>query len=187
MKKVLTVLAILVVLTSAIFAETHKLKIQATSAGAVPVFQMTLGSVTTNDANKTFGTENNSSLDKTASVADTFDWELGGSVKVIVKIQNPAKTKQNYLLTFGDGVFKNIMKNDAPADDITYKTLVTTEVTGTGYKSTGAAGIVTVDFDGTRCTADSTITEATYTYDPDATIDPGTYSANLELVITTTT
>lgn len=186
MKKVLTILAILVVLTSAIFAETHKLKIEATSTEVVPVFQMILGSVTTNDANKTFGTENNSSLDKTASVADTFNWELGGSVTVTVKIQNPAKTKQNYLLTFGDGVFKNIKRNGVPADNITYKTLVTTEVTGTGYKSTGEAGTVTVDFDGTRCTADSQITTATYTYDADATIDPGTYSADLELVITTT-
>ena len=189
MKKVITILAILVVLTSAVFAETHKIKIQATSAEAVPVFEMSIGSIKTNTASAQFGTAENTTLVKT-DVAKTINFEEDSTVEVIVKILNAAKTKQNFLLTFGDGVFQVYRNGEASSATGTNlnvtPSIATEEASGTGYSSTGTAGTVTVDFDGTRCDADSVITTATYTYDADATIDPGTYSADIELVITTT-
>lgn len=188
MKKVITILAILVVLTSAVFAETHKLKIEATSELVVPVFEMSIGSVKTNTASSAFGTENNTTLVKT-DVAKTFNFEDGADVLVTVKILNPAKTKQNYLLAFGDGVFR-VMRNNVESAatgsnlDVS-PDITTTEESGAGYASTGTAGSVTLDFNGTRCAENSVVTTATYSYTADDSIDPGTYSANIQLDITT--
>ena len=55
MKKVLTVLAILVVLTSAVFAaETHKITITAHVEGADPIFQLKAGEIKTNGTKVSF-------------------------------------------------------------------------------------------------------------------------------------
>lgn len=189
MKKVLTVLAILVVLTSAIFAETHKLKIEATSVEVVPAFEMSIGDVKTNTAKADFGTADNTTLVKT-DIAKTFDFETGATVNVLVKILNAAKTKTNYKLTFSDGVFQ-VKRNTVASSDTGTNLHVTPSITvieksGTGYASTASTteeGVLTLDFNGTKCTANSEVAGATFVYAPDATIDPDTYTADIQLDI----
>ena len=160
MKKVLTILAILVVLTSAVFAETHKLRIEATSVEEVPVFEMSIGDVKTNTASADFGTANNTTLVKT-DVAQTFDFEDGATVSVLVKILNTAKTKTNYKLTFSDGVFhvkRNNIASSATGTNLHVTPSITViEKSGTGYASTATeeAGVLSLDFNGTKCTANS--------------------------------
>ena len=190
MKKVITVLAILVVLTSAIFAETHKIKIQATSELEVPVFEMSIGEVKTNTNESAFGTENNSSLVKTA-VAYTFDFEDGGVAEISVKILNDAKIRQNYRLAFSDGVFHVKRNNIASVATGTENLHVTPTIVATGKSGTGFAALANTDdqtaninFNGTRCVADTEIATATYTYAADDTIDPDTYTADIQLDIT---
>ena len=191
MKKVITILAILVVLTSAIFAETHKLKIQATSTEEVPVFEMSIGDVKTNTASEEFGTANNTTLVKT-DIAKSFKFEDGATVSVLVKILNTAKTKTNYKLTFSDGVFevyRNNVASSATGTNAHVTPLITViEKSGTGYASTASTteeGVLTLDFNGTRCTANSEVAGATFEYAPDATVDPkeGGYFADIQLDI----
>ena len=194
MKKVITILAILVVLTSAIFAETHKIKIEATSTEVPPVFEMSIGSVKTNTASSAFGTENNTTLVKT-DVAKTFNFEDGADVLVTVKILNTAKTKTNFKLTFSDGVFEvyrnNVASSATGTNAHVTPTIEVIEKLGTGYASTASTteeGVLTLDFNGTRCTANSEVAGATYKYAKDPTIDPkeGGYFADIKLDILVT-
>ena len=192
MKKVITILAILVVLTSAIFAETHKINIEATSVEAIPVFEMSIGSVKTNTDKSEFDTANNTSLVKT-DVAYTFNFENGGVAEISVKILNAAKTKTNYSLAFSDGVFHVKRNNIASVATGTENlhvtpTIVATAKSGTGFEALAATNggkTANIDFNGTRCAANTEIATATYTYAADDTIDPDTYTATIQLDITT--
>lgn len=192
MKKVLTVLAILVVLTSAIFAETHKITINARSTEVEPVFQMTIGNVTTNTNNSVFGTANNDSLIKVTPEEVYFNFEQGGTVGVSVKIQNPAKTKTNYSFAFSDGVFA-VNKNGASKDAQENAYTVAPTITATAKSGVGFAALANsnedktanIDFNGTTCTAGTEIVTATFVYGADTTVDPGKYTANIQLDITT--
>ena len=140
MKKAITILAILIVLVSAVFAETHTLKIKATQADIYPAFQMYVKNVTSGskdsavitNADKTeFGAEDPNpdtapyvapvAADPDhqpdpipavaeANVAASFSFEAANTVTVAVKIANAAKTAQNYSLSFTGGSF-NVNKN----------------------------------------------------------------------------
>ena len=188
MKKVLTILAILVVLTSAVFAETHSIKIKATKAAVPPEFQMVIGSVTTNDGEVrgAFGADDYELIAETDAFGDTWDtgFEVAKTVNVLVKIANAAKTTQNYLLTFRDGVFE-VLNNGVAGEDVV-PTITAEGKTNTGFKALTVSDDDTakIDFTGVTCTANTTIATATYVYPVRTDVDPGTYTANVTLEIT---
>ena len=111
MKKVITILAILVVLTSAVFAaETHIIKIQAEVVEKLPAFQLLLGNnVKTNDAANRLNddTYDDVVVDyRTDEEATT--WDLSRDTKTLTfngKLANAAKTDLDYTLIFIAGVF----------------------------------------------------------------------------------
>jgi len=118
MKKAITILAILIVLVSAVFAaETHKLTVRADVEETLPAFNLSYGGKNTNTVvTNVYGT--NSDVADPASlaydisartVAGTADagFNLNANDSFIVNAQviNAVKTNKAYTLEFGGGVF----------------------------------------------------------------------------------
>lgn len=106
MKKVLTVLAVLVLLTGVVFAaETHKIRVKSTVGEQLPVFQLVYGS-TTSSATGVYSSSGSYSIDTAVDVG--FNLDKGGSFTATAKINNSvtkAKTLRSFTLKFSDGVF----------------------------------------------------------------------------------
>ena len=105
MKKVLTVLAILVVLTSAVFAaETHKITITAHIEDVDPIFQLKAGEIKTNGTKVSFDEDadeylGSGEIDKTA--IDITTAPITGAVTAsIVGDLVKLATETTYTLTF---------------------------------------------------------------------------------------
>ena len=193
MKKLIAILTIAIVLVSAVFAasENHTLKIQAEVGTVVPAFQLQYG----NTSNKTNETPtvfaNSASYDPfdAAAIDTSIALDEGGVVTVKAILANAAKIVKMYTLHFQDGVF-TVNRNTVSG------TLVPTIATTAGTAGTGIATIakaseaadadVNVTFNGTTATASQILATATYTYAADTAIDPGTYVADIVLVISTT-
>lgn len=211
MKKVLTVLAILVVLTSAIFAaETHKIKINAETTEVVPAFQLKVvkvgGDVFTNSGAASFS--NDATVEQTSettpryvndTVAATINFESASSVVVYAYLVNNAKTKLDYKIDFSDGIFRTVTRNGVVADGTTGKEYVepssvavsaNSEIPATqGVTAKGSGNYATVEleFTGKTCTASAAagllLATATFNYDAHTDIDPDTYSAYVTMTV----
>lgn len=192
MKKVLTILAVLVLVAGFAFAaEEHKIHIKADVTEIVPAFQLSYSTVKTNStspASYAAATPYAPNAADTAAIDVGFNLDEDGSVLVTATIGNAAKQKQNYTLTFKDGVFAVARNGVTASQTHAPKTIAATAAasafTGTS-EITASGAVITVKFNGTKCTANSTIGTATYTYEADNTIDPGTYYANLVMEVAT--
>ena len=128
MKKVLTVLAVLVLLTGVVFAatETHTIKVSSTVNPDLPAFQLILGDITTNDGTTPVKFENakayapyvpaveddpnTTDIDESAPARNIYASAVnfasnGGSFEVSAKLANAAKQVKVYTLTFKGGIF----------------------------------------------------------------------------------
>ena len=197
MKKVLTILAVLAIVTFAVFAdsEVHKIRIKADVDEVVPAFQLWLGATKTNTTPVVFTNNATYNLVDDATAIDTgFNLDAGGSVTVYAVLANKAKINKAYTLTFSDGVF-SVKRNTVGG---TLVPSITT--TALDPKITGTSSIVKtseaddapveVTFNGTTVTAtDPKLATAVYNYTGDPTIDPTAedeyYYANIVLTVAT--
>lgn len=140
MKKVFAIIAILVVLVGAVFAENHQLTVTAAVFGALPKFSLALKSATI--ANETFDNtkggwnlgQTNSGLaeyssgdtltgsaivstrgnqDANALIDDEgiFTLDKAGTIVVVAKVLDNTKGRNTYTLVFGGGNFTGITRN----------------------------------------------------------------------------
>jgi len=218
MKKAITILAVLIVLVGAVFAdETHTIKIKATQEPLEPGFQMYVKEVSQQGATSTSSIITNSTAvpyDNAAenpadrdydlsdgSEAASFSFETANTVTIAVKLGNKAKTAQNYLLTFTDGIF-NVKKNGVSqynsgteqAPEMTDYTVGpesrsvaagANSAAANGFTTTPDGNTATVDFNGKTCTIGHEIATCAFAYDAHTDVDPGTYYANVVLTIET--
>ena len=210
MKKLIAIVAIMVVLVGVVFAaETHQIKIQANAATVVPAFQLNVGSVYTNTSATAFTNdaevENSNPVTYTPrytdnTVADTINFESTSEVTVYAYLVNNAKTIQNYSISFSDGVFKDVKRNGTVASTASeYVSPTSIAATanpnipttqGVSATAGNAAYSVALDFSGTTCTASATarllLATAVYSYAAHTDIDPGTYNAYIVMTVSTT-
>lgn len=191
MKKVLTILVIMAIVVGTAFAasEQHKIKIKADVIAVVPVFQLELGDVVTNNAAKptVFTDRASYTPNSTDTAVDAgFKLDVGGFVTVTVKLANAAKQKQSYTLTFSDGEFKDVMRDGdsgvkTPTIAAKAETASNNGISSIAVDSQDAKKLK-VNFNGSTAVVGNLGT-ATYTYGPDDKIDPGTYYADIVLTI----
>ena len=204
MKKAITILAVLIVLVGAVFAETHTIKIKADVDPVTPKFQLVFveGERNTNPTPNAFGVEPSYSIGNTTNdkIDAGFKLDEGGTATFLAVVANNAKIVQGYTLTFGGGQFTDVMRVNnqgvqvAGTEDASIS--VTEGDTTTGIQSIVKAEpedlFVTVRFNGTEMDAISqqattyTLATAEYTYSGDSTISPGEYFADVTLTIATT-
>lgn len=183
-KKLLLLFIMLCVAFSA-FAETHILIIKTVVKEVTPIFalQYTDGTplkIVTNEVNPFWATAEYSPLTK-ATAIDTYT-DIAEEVLEIsftAELVNRAKTTKAYTLEFADGVF-NVKKNKVDST-VSPTITITTSTTITNPALTGNP-IVTASFKGAPATPGTLIT-AKYTYPVDEDVDPGTYYANIKLII----
>ena len=188
MKKVLTILVVLALVAGFAFAEKtqekHTLTITADVDVEVPEFQLFRDNTlkTNTDANK----YDNVLDEYEATDAAGFKLDAGGSVIVSARVANKAKQKQNYTLQFTDGVFKNVKRNgeNGTQDPSITVEMNDTPTAGVTLSQVENSDTVTAAFTGTKMTVSGyTLATATYTYDADSTIDPGSYEADIVLTV----
>jgi hypothetical protein len=203
MKKAITILAVLIVLVSAVFAaETHKLTVKADVTETLPAFNLSYSTKNTNTvATNVYGT--NQLYDATGTgdaAADAgFNLNANGSFVVTAQVINAVKTNRIYTLEFKGGVFdvtrdttsgklspKQITVADAhTAADTSVKTVAkvsdSTELTAEQTRAddpTALSAKARVTFSGKTGTgtpaAAKPIAAATYSYLGDDDIDPTT-------------
>lgn len=204
MKKVLTVLAILVVLTSAVFAETHKIKVTAVVDSKEPTFALRYSDTITTE-------------DKTADDNDVRDGgtvntgvkinETTVSVDVLAKLLNSVKLANTTVYRLGfkaeplTSVGEHKVGNAETATQYAIKASATAssvaEASGTKsgitigsaptlvYDSANAlTGTITATMDTSNIVAADLATfHVEYPADPNAPVD--TYEAYITLTITT--
>ena len=194
MKKVLAVMAIMLVIVGAVFAaETHTIKIKADVSEVIPAFQLNLlapaETYTTNTTPNVYSASGSYGDLTNLTAKDTnFNLDNGGDVYVNVVLANLAKTVGVYTLSFGGGTFavnRNSVGGSLAPVITTAAGSVTTGISSIAKASEAAGADVNVTFNGTTVTADSpVVATATYAYTGDTTIDPGTYYADITLTIT---
>ena len=212
MKKAITILAILIVLVGAVFAEDHTIRIKADVTSVIPVFGLKYNTSVTNSTSLITEGENAGQYSNSytaagnyvvaagAAIANTdaldagIKLDKGGDVYFWAELLNPAKQKKGYTLVFTDGVF-NVTKNSGTAATIT-PTITTDNLnttTNNGFAVTAGANNATVRvvFDGKQVVnADSIdLARAKYTYTglPEIDMPAGTenyWYADVTLTIT---
>ena len=195
MKKAITILAVLIVLVSAVFAaETHTIKVKADVTEVVPVFGLTMTSpdhdeYITNeaaeyDAGTSYGhTQNSQAFDV------EFNLNEDGSVTFQALLLNRAKQNETYTLEFGGGSFAvtkaGVAGTHAPASITTSAGTTLTGLT-IGLGSAAAVGgetnkIINLTFDGKTVNIGNTgkyvLGTAIYAYEGDDDIDPSATSS----------
>ena len=187
MKKVLTILVVLALVAGFAFAEktqeTHTLTITAAVDVEVPEFQLFRDNTlkTNTDANK----YDNVLDEYEATDAAGFKLDAGGSVIVSARVANMAKQKQNYTLQFTGGTF-NVNRDGGAGTKAAVITVAKNNTTtdGVTLSQVENSDTVTAAFTGTKMTVSGyTLATATYTYDADSTIDPGSYEADIVLTV----
>lgn len=198
MKKAITILAVLIVLVGAVFAETHTLTVRADVTEVLPAFQLAYGDLKTNtnvqnvfSANGTYDISVNGT--KAGSEDANFNLDKGGAFTVTANVINAVKTNKNYTLQFGGGVF--VVKRDTVGGKLSPQKITVTDAHGNydAIKTVNGltpSSILTLEQvkadDPTALTASATVTfsgktgtaaakpvaSATYTYLADDTIDP---------------
>ena len=202
MKKLIAILAILVVLVGAAFAsDTHTLNVSCTITPVVPQFALGYSTARSN-TNTAYSTTTASYAISTETVvaaagADIVD---NNSITVYAYVLNAARQKQTYTLTFSGGKFDSSvtgctsLKIDGAATvvtpDISTASSIASNTAVKGLNKVTATGeTLSVPFNGSQmnATAETELGSATYDYgDLDwTTIDPGTYTTNIILTITT--
>ena len=200
MKKLIAILAIMMVIVGAVFAdptptpesgnsETHKLHVKSNVLEVVPAFQLWFGDGTVATVEKTNATPNDfvngGSYDPYANAAlyVGFTLDEGGDVTVVAVLANKAKINKAFDLAFSDGTF-SVNRNGQP--ETFGPTSITTTaggvITGTSSiakvkeanaEAAAADAAVRVTFNGTTVTATNPVlATAIYSYTGDPTIDP---------------
>ena len=192
MKKLITILAILVLAAAAIFAtsESHTIKITVNLAATTPAFQLVYGDAVTNTGKATFGTKPSYTADNNEAGYATgiTDFTTSKSVSVTARIANAAQIQKTYTLSFGDGVFTVVRGGSNETEHApTISVAASNNQLPTGIDSiTIDDEEAAVEFNGAQCTANTNLVTATYTYGADTTIAPGTYSADITMTVSTT-
>lgn len=149
MKKAITILAVLIVLVGAVFAEDHTIRIKADVTSVIPVFALKYDNVTTGagDTAITNETTRETTTDKTSAdygqytnrytdngeyiaadgtvlantdaVTTGLKLDKGGDVYFNAMLLNPAKQKKGYTLEFKGGVFTATINSGAETVTIT--------------------------------------------------------------------
>ena len=201
MKKAITILAILIVLVSAVFAaETHSIKLQTVVDEVLPVFQMTNTDLeaykdvdgvktavqnvpqTTNEAeadvnlnngNHTYTADSRDAV----NVGDLSKYDV--EVEFTVYIANKAKTLNDYRLTFTAGAFAVERGSNNAAGTLAAGAPVITGLGAqvgtndeTSVTTSNQSTYVLVDFNGNECVADTPIAVYTVQYEHDPSINP---------------
>ena len=198
MKKLIAILAIMVVLAGALFAdETHTVKIKADVNSIIPVFGLKQGGYKTNtatlDGETQYTGDYTTEYDRASTYGMTsnddallvsFKLDQGGSVTFYAILLNNAKQIETYDLEFGGGVF-TVSKNGAPNQQHGPQTVTVTKgdnITGLTIADGAAATTALYDkkigltFDGKAISGVSNdnphvLATAIYTYPQDLTID----------------
>ena len=209
MKKLITILAIMIVLVGAVFAadpvtttERHEMKIYSVVNEILPVFQMTYGGAVTNESTRFSATTHATNNTKATALNSNIDIgaeTAAGALQVQFEVNlvadgdgNYAKTQRSFTLTFSDGVFDEVKRNGGAASGTLSpdSIAVAGEEIATGITSitpdntNTSAPTVVVQFNGNTVTANKKLATATYSYTGDPTIDMGTYYADILLTIT---
>ena len=167
MKKVFAIIAIMVVLVGAVFAdpapapasESHTITVQAAVYGELPKFQLQLiGAEQTTITNNSTPVQFTDTEEYTASgilsrtdneqvdangIPTVFTLDKAGSIVVAAKVANAAKVLKAYTLTFTGGVFTNVYRDGDTTNAGTYvptaiaTSLPTGTVTGTTTSNYG--------------------------------------------------
>lgn len=202
MKKLITILAVMMVLVGFAFAatETHNLNVEITIDPVYPIFSLYYGE---HSNDKKTGDETTNAHAVVASYTISDQKEAAGTditadnaITVSAYVMNKAKVKQNYTLTFEGGNFDGTdgTKLKVNGTLTSYVATITTapttsEIVGISEVEETAEGTLVAKFNGTQMTADDksvVLGTATYTYDVAwNTVDPGTYTTNIVLTITT--
>ena len=207
MKKLIAILAIMVVLAGFVFAatpasgdsETHKIKVKADVTEVVPQFQLWYGTNKTNTTPADFANGVEYTPYATAAIDVGFNLDANGSVTVTAVLANKAKINKAFDLAFSDGVFA-VKKNGqddthAPssitttAGDVITGTSSIAKVIAANAQEAAADAAVRVTFNGTTVTATNPVlATAVYAYTADPTIDPNPagefYYADIVLTVT---
>ena len=195
MKKVLTVLAILVLVAGFSFAdEVHTVKLKTLVGEVLPVFQLVFNSNATNSEKNAVDTTNGSYVIGDPDRIDVgFDLSVSGDHSAtfyakVVKGTAFAKTLNRYMLRFGGGEFN--VRMAANPDELVQKkptiTLIKNSESITGIKRilSHLGPAVTVEFNGETMTEDNVeIARAEYKWKGDSEIIPGTYTTDVTLTI----
>lgn len=187
MKKLITILAIMMVLVGAIFAdsESHQIKITVTINETIPAFQLKYSTANSNSGKSVFtnGAKRNDNTPVTASIDFESDDDEDRAVTVNAYLANNAKQNASYTLTFSDGVFKDDEEHTVVSPSSITAKVGSGAGYGTGVSTTVNGAVATSTFTGaTRCVADTLIAQAEYQY-PKADIAPGTYTANIVMTV----
>ena len=208
MKKLIAILAIMVVLAGAVFAsEGHTIRVKADVTEVIPAFQLMIDLTEVDDfyTNTTptqYGNNAYSPLTNDTAKDVEFNLDQNGNVTVKCYLANFAKTTHKYTLVFSDGAFKNIKKNKQDADDHAPTSITTSTGANVADTYTITLGTAHVDGDDTKPlltnqaievqfhgktveTKDVVLAQAVYAYTKDPAIDPGVYYADITLTITT--
>ena len=213
MKKAITILAVLIVLVGAVFAEiqteNHSIKLHTTVDPVVPVFHLNFKDVTataaagaalaaddaqsTNGGNTAFA--NNGAHTYTAesrAALEVGDISKGAiTVNFDVTISNAAKIYRSYDLTFGATGFA-VTKNNSPVTTAAPTPTLAGfgDHTGVSVSQKTQNVAATAAFNGTTCEADTVLATYKLVYAQDPAVDPtnagATYTADVTLTITTT-
>ncbi len=214
MKKAITILAVLSVLVSAVFAttlpaddssETHKITLKTTITNVLPKFRLTgvaaSNSATTNDASADFTDDaeyGTAAAPITLNVQDISEENI--DVTFTASLLNAAKTGGKYTLSFTAGNFTNVWKVNPDTGVVTQDNTIapsTTTVPALAKATTGAAktgltigdpsnGSIAVVFNGKECEAGNIATyRVVYDKDDNVIDNNGTgYTADVTMTIT---
>ena len=201
MKKLIAILAIMIVLVGAVFAESHTLNVKCVIDPVIPQFALRYDATDSNTTPSAFSSANTTSY--VISAKDTTagaDLMEDNAITVSVVVLNNAKQKQGYTLTFTGGEFDtskgdgftslniNGVATVANPTSVATATTIDAQHPVVGLDAVTATGnALKVPFNGTRMTAadDVVLGTATYSYGVAwNTVDPGTYKTNIILTIT---
>lgn len=182
MKKVLTVLAVLVLLTGVVFAaETHRIKVKSDVGEQLPVFQLVYGNAITSSAAGIYTGNAGPYSDDTGIDVD-FNLNEDGSFTATAMINNTTyktKTTKSFTLTFSDGVF-TVNRTSDPTNTTHAPSSITTNVLST---ATGIASIRLADVYIPNEEYDATAATSNPDYNVPATVKDTT-ATNKPVVIT---
>jgi len=203
MKKVLTILAILVVLTSAIFAETHKIKVTAVVEGSAPVFALEYSeTITTEEKTPVDGVLNGGTVNTEVKIN-----KAKVSVDVLAKLLNSVKLANTTVYSLGfkaEPLTSATKHTTATVNDAKYiiKASETDSSVAREFEANGGirmgsnptlaydnttnelTGTITATMDTSNiAAADLATFHVEYPADPNAPVD--TYEAYITLTITT--
>ena len=121
MKKAITILAVLIVLVSAVFAsETHTITVRADVDEVLPAFNLNFGALDTNESSADIYGKTNPVVDydetshtENGSADVGFTLDVANSFTVTAQVINNVKTNKSFTIQFKGGVF-GVKRNGTP-------------------------------------------------------------------------